>query len=179
MSEHAYDLNYHDDPVLGSVLAFWVRKRGARSMPSKRDMDPTEIPPKHLPNLQIIDVLDGGKSFRFRLVGTALVQAYGKDYTGKLTDELLDPEITRAMHEMYETVCSTKVPLFARHKYQTSTNIDLVTKRIYMPLSDDGVEVHHILGVFRLQFGVYSEGGRWGGARLDSTDQHVEPINTI
>ena len=179
MSEHAYDLSYRDDPMLGSVLAFWVRKRGTRSMPSKRDMDPTEIPPEHLPNLQIIDVLDGGKSFRYRLVGTALVQAYGEDYTGKYSNELLDPEIMRAMHEMYETVCRSKVPLFARHKYQTSTNIGLVTKRIYMPLSDDGVDVHHIFGVFRLEFGVYSEGGRWGGARLDPTEQHVETITAI
>jgi hypothetical protein len=171
--------SYRDDPVLGSVLAFWVRKRGARSMPSKRDMDPMEIPPALLPNLQIIDVLDGGKSFRYRLVGTALVRAYGEDYTGKYSDKLLDPELRRAMHEMYEVVYKSKAPLFAHHKYKTSKDIDPVTDRIYMPLSDDGVDVHHIFGVFRLEFGVYAEGGVWGGARLDPTEQCVETIATI
>jgi hypothetical protein len=75
--------NYRDDPVLGPVLAYGVRKRGFRSMPRKCDIDATEIPPRLLPNLQLIDVIDGGARFRYRLVGTASVEAFGDDYTGK------------------------------------------------------------------------------------------------
>jgi hypothetical protein len=171
--------NYRDDPILGSVLAYWDRKRGARSMPSKRDMDPTEIPPELLPNLQIIDVIDGGTRFRYRLVGTALVQAFGEDYTGKHTDEIFLDERLRFIQEVHGAVCKSKLPLFACNQYQTIRNIDLLANRIFMPLSDDGLDVHHILGVVRLEFAVFlNEHGLWGGAKLDPLGQYVETIRS-
>ena len=60
--------NYRNDPVLGVVLAYWDQKRGTRLMPCKRDIDPIEIPRRLLPNLQLIDVIDGGERFRYRFV---------------------------------------------------------------------------------------------------------------
>ena len=77
--------NYRDDPILGPALAYWIDKRGSRLLPSRRDIDPVEIPPKILPHLQIIDVVDGGARFRYRLIGTATVDAYGEDFTGRYT----------------------------------------------------------------------------------------------
>src|ERR1051325_6866611 len=68
--------NYQSDPVLGPVLRYWFDKRGARLMPSRRDIDPVEIEPRLLPNLQITELVDGGARFRYRLAGTAIVEAY-------------------------------------------------------------------------------------------------------
>ena len=171
--------SYRDDPMLGAAFAYWVRKRGTRSMPCKRDIDPTEIPPKLLPNLQIIDVIDRGERFRYRLVGTALVEAHGEEFTGKCADELFSDQRLRFMHEMYRAVCTSKAPLFARNKYKARRNIGFVANRIYMPLSDDGVDVHHILGVLRVEFGVHLDSGMWGGARLDPGEQYIEPLAAI
>jgi hypothetical protein len=100
--------NYHDDPVLGPALAYWLRQRGASSMPRKRDIDPTEISPKILPKMQIIDVLDGGARFRYRLVGTALVEANGRDYTGQYPEELLSEDRASFVLNIYRTVCKLK-----------------------------------------------------------------------
>jgi hypothetical protein len=36
----------------------------------------------------MMDVLDGGKDFRYRLVGTTLVEGLGRDNTGKRLCEL-------------------------------------------------------------------------------------------
>jgi hypothetical protein len=57
-------------------------------MPCKRDIDPIELPPKILPNLQLIEVIDRGVRFRYRLIGTALAEAYGRDFSGRYPDEL-------------------------------------------------------------------------------------------
>jgi len=78
--------NYCDDPVLAPVLAYWLQKRGARPMPRKGDIDPVELPPKLLPNIQIIEAIDGAARFPYRLVGTASVDAFGSDYTGRYID---------------------------------------------------------------------------------------------
>jgi hypothetical protein len=117
--------NYQDDPILGPVLAYWLRKRGTSSMPRKRDIDPTEIDPKTLPNLQIIDVIDDGERFRYRLVGTALVEANGKDYTGRYPEELLSTDRANFVLNIYQTVCRLKCPLFSTNRYHTTKNLDL------------------------------------------------------
>src|SRR5277367_3870617 len=122
--------NYRDDPILGPALAYWVRKRGARSMPCKRDIDPTEIPPKILPNLQIIDVIEDGARFRYRLIGTRVVEAYGSDYTEKFPDELFPDDRLGLIQNIYRTVCDSKSPLFTHNRYRSAQNIDLFANRI-------------------------------------------------
>lgn len=168
--------NYQDDPILGPALAYWLRKRGTASMPSKRDIDPTEIHPKILPNMQIIDVIDDGARFRYRLVGTALVQANGKDYTGQYPEELLSEDRASFVLNIYRTVCQSKGPLFTTNRYHTTKNIDLFTNRIYMPLSDDGMNVHYILGVLQFASGIGLDRGTWGEGKLDPAGQYMEPI---
>jgi hypothetical protein len=171
----AYD--YRGDPILGPVLAYWTQKRGGRAMPRKRDIDPTEIPPRLLPNLQILDVIGGGGRFRYRLVGSASVEAYGKDYTGSYPDELFRDDRLRFLLSIYKTVCTSKMPVFSRNKYHTPKKIDVFASRIYMPLSDDGVEVHHILGILRFESGTGVDRGSCGdGATLEMSGQYIEPI---
>lgn len=99
--------NCRDDPILGPALAYWILKRGMRAIPLKRDR-PTEILPKILPHLQIIDIFDGGKRFRYWLVGTALAETYGKDYTGSYADEFVSGERLRFIQQAYQTVCTAK-----------------------------------------------------------------------
>jgi hypothetical protein len=169
--------NYRDDPILGPVLAYWTEKRGGRAMPCKSDIDPTEIPPKVLPNLQLIDVIDNGARFRYRLVGTAMVDAYGWDFSGRIADELFPDDRLNFVQGIYRSVCTSKAPLFSRNKYHTPKNIDLFAMRIYLPLSDGGENVHHLLGVLRFEFGALIDCGVWGeAAKLDPAWHYIESI---
>jgi hypothetical protein len=154
--------NYRDDPILGPVLAYWTAKRGDRSMPRKCDIDPLEIPPKILPNLQLIDVIDGGARFRYLLVGTALVDAFGRDFSGQYPDDMFSDDRLNSTQGIYRAVCNSKTPLFSRNKYHTPKNIDLFALRIYAPLPNDDSHVHHILGALRFEYGALFDGGMWG-----------------
>jgi hypothetical protein len=146
-------------------------------MPCRRDIDPIEIPRKVLPNLQVIEVIDGGARFRYRLVGTALVEAYGKDFTGRIADELFPDDRLNFVQGIYRTVCASKTPLFSRNKYHTPKDVELFSLRIYMPLSDDGVSVNNILGVMRFEYGSVADSGVWGAsARLDPEWHYMESI---
>lgn len=62
------------------LVAYSDKKRGDRFAPRRSDIDPTEIP-RHLPHIHMMDVLDGGADFRYRLIGTAIVQGLGRDNT--------------------------------------------------------------------------------------------------
>lgn len=155
----SYD--YRDDPILGPALSYWMSKRGERSMPRKRDIDPIEIPPKILPNLQIIEVINGGARFRYRLIGTALVDAYGKDFSGRIVDELFPDDRLDFVQGLYRSVCTSKAPIFSRNKYHTPRDVDLFSMRIYMPLSEDDLAVQNILGVMHFEYGAASDEGLW------------------
>jgi len=169
--------NHREDPILGPVLAYWIAKRGARSMPRRRDLDPLEFPPRILPNLQIIDVIDGGARFRYRLVGTALVDAYGRDFSGQYPDQMFSDARLNFTQSIYRAVCHSKNPLFSRSKYHTPKNADLFAIRLYVPLSDDDTDVHHILGALRFEFDTVFDGGMWGDhATMDPSAHYSEPV---
>lgn len=75
------------DPRLASDAAqhlygYWSSKRqGPEDVPSRDDIRPQEIKPL-LPYIWIMDYEPAGRSFRYRLIGTAVVEGVGKDYTG-------------------------------------------------------------------------------------------------
>jgi hypothetical protein len=169
--------NYRDDPILGPALAYWIEKRGGRIMPGRRDIDPIEVPRKTLPNLQIIDVIDGGTRFRYRLIGTATVEAYGEDFTGRYPDEMFPADLRDFIHRIYGNVCAWKAPLFLSNRYVTAKGFKLASKRIYMPLSDDDTQVHHILGVLRFEYDSSATADRWrDDPKLILDSAHVERI---
>lgn len=168
---------YRHDPILRPVLAYWAHKRGTEAMPAKRDIDPVDLPRALLPHLQLIDVVDGGVRFRYRLIGTALVQAYGKDYTGTYADQLVSGERLDFIHQAYRTVVSLKTPVFSHNRYLTVRGPDLIADRVYMPLTDNESEVRYIFGALSFTFGDSEHNGVWGSGRLEPAEQAIEPID--
>jgi hypothetical protein len=171
--------NYRDDPTLGPALSYWMSKRGGRSMAGKRDIDPLEIPRGVLANVQLIDVIDGGARYRYRLIGTATVDAYGEDFTGRYPDEMFPPDLRDFIHGIYRQVCAWKAPLFLSNRYVTARGFELASRRIYMPLSDDDAEAHHIFGVLRFEYESSIADARWReGATLVPASAYVEQVDT-
>ena len=74
-SRDAAGYDFHSDAFLREALDYWRRKRGDRTMPQRRDIDPAELPFWLLPHVQLVDVAEDGRRFRHRLVGTAIVGA--------------------------------------------------------------------------------------------------------
>ncbi len=173
-SRGSYD--YSADPILGAALGYWRAKRGKRFMPARRDIDPVEVPTL-LPNLQLIEIVDG--RYRFRLVGSELVNAYGSDYTRQYADEFFEGARARNILEVYEIVKVTRQPAFMRSRYETPRGLTLVANRLYLPLSADSLDVNMILGALTFEFAaVASIAGAWGGAaRLAGSDIEMVDAN--
>jgi hypothetical protein len=163
--------NYLADPILGNALAYWRAKRGSRPMPARRDIDPVEIP-KLLPHVQLIEIMPDGRS-RYRLVGTVLVNAFGRDYTREYAGELFAGARGRSIVEHHRAVCIAGQPVFVRSRYVTQKKADLVANRLYLPLSDNDLDVNMILGVLTLNFGVAPIEGEWGSARFTAADVEI------
>lgn len=74
------------DERLVRLLNYWSDLRDGRWAPSRADFDPLDLPDL-LPALNLVDVLYDPLRFRHRLVGTGVVEAMGRDETGRLVDE--------------------------------------------------------------------------------------------
>ena len=62
-------------PLLQTLIAYWERIRPHPLLPGRQHFDPSAIP-ELLPHLWLIDVVAGSpRSYRYRLVGTAIIAA--------------------------------------------------------------------------------------------------------
>lgn len=166
---------YRTDPILRAALAYWQKLCAGRRMPSRRDFDPAAVP-LLLPHLQLIDRVSG--RYRYRLVGTELVQAFGRDYTGQFPDEMFANDRGQFICRVYDAVRAAQQPMFLRSHYVGTRRVDFIANRLYLPLSDDGSEVNMILGALTFDFGrLEPVAGVWSSAALAPTGSHLEAVS--
>lgn len=79
-------------------------------MPARADIDPLELK-GHLGLLVIVEAVPGPRRFRFRLVGTKVVEAYGRDSTRKTVEEAFatDPVGRDFLLELFGAVVERRV----------------------------------------------------------------------
>lgn len=105
------DPDISDNPRFLELVAYWQAKRGQRALPLRKDIDPLELR-QHLGSLNIIECLPGLADFRYRLIGTTIAEAYGRDSTGKTVRELYtvdDPEYCEFLLGIYQEVATRQV----------------------------------------------------------------------
>ena len=136
-------------PVVGhaaliELYDFWLLHRGDSPIMPKSKLDPVEIP-HLLKNLILADVLDGGRSVRYRLVGTEIVRAHGVDYTGQTLEELTQGTTLSFSQTLYGLVISHAAPVFSQGRFRWEGKEHCWTKRLHLPLTKDSTEVDFVL----------------------------------
>ncbi len=137
-----------ESPMNETVFAYWRARAGANSIPARGDIDPI-IDLRHLvQHLFLVDVERDPLRFRFRLVGTEIVNHVGKDMTGKYLDELVeyDAQYARVKPD-YETTVKFRTATISPVRFLTKDSKHYINyERLLLPLSEDGREVDMILG---------------------------------
>lgn len=124
-------------------LAYWHRIRGARRMPSRKDLDPLDIP-ELLPYVMLIDVLRDPLDFRFRLLGTGHDAIVASNYKGVRFSELAHLRRGNAVWDEYERVAVERTPLRSFVPYVGTDRSVRCIEHCLMPLSTDGETVDMI-----------------------------------
>ena len=134
-------------PLLLDLRKYWNEKRGTRFAPARADIDPLELR-GHLGNLFLVDVLAGPDDFRFRLIGTNIARAIGRDSTGKTVYQAVGadcPEVARQICGVYARVAAEKQPVYTRGRMTWASQGPLGYEALHLPLSQDGQVVNMIL----------------------------------
>jgi hypothetical protein len=135
---------FASEPLLGALLDYWERKRGAQTMPSRGDIDPLDMPPRLLPHVQLVERGEGGR-LRLRLVGTAIVDAIGKDPTGRFLDDVFDADLRRFLGGLFGTAVRSRRPVVGQSWLRKAKGPDLGMRWLATPLSANGSDVTMIL----------------------------------
>jgi len=131
---------------------YWRSKRGDRPMPDRSDIVPSEFV-RMLPSVAIIEVIDGGRDFRFRLFGSELATWMGCDRTGQRFSEMqpapgsdLTPEqAQKRWIDVASGALAAARPIFPKAPVLTAGAV-LTMHAVIMPLTAGGTEIEQLFG---------------------------------
>ena len=147
MPTNARELQFPDTchPSTIAIYDYWLRKCGDRRMPSRDDIDPTEMAPIWLPSICLVDVVPNERRYVYRLVGTEEVEIRGEDPTGKSVGEHFFGNSAEDALSCYDRVVQHRAPFLDATPFKAVTGRYVTDETIFLPLSDDGINVNKIL----------------------------------
>ncbi len=128
-------------PPLAALHRLWTQKRGTRPAPARADFDIFELRP-WLGYLTLIDVVDGGRDYFYRVSGTSVTAFYDNDLTGRYLSEV-EPGIREVVEPEYRRVIANARPLFVVRRPRVRRESARVARCI-LPLASGGTAVDQI-----------------------------------
>src|SRR5690349_6332842 len=135
------------------LLAYWQSKLVSGRLPGRQHIDPTELKPRQLSHLLLLDVVEPAipnlrRRYRFRLAGTGFSGVTGHDVTGLYYDQLGAPEHSLTVIRAMDLIVERKAPVFFASRLSIPTQDHVWMKRLGLPLAQDGNKVDMILAIW-------------------------------
>lgn len=134
------DLEFVDPRPL-QLLEFWRSKFRGPLLPRRDQFEPHELM-GHLGHVIILEAEPERRDFRYRLVGTEIVESVGRDVTGSLISDAYDERALRVVSYLADSKQPGRI--FGRVDWQDKEFLHYET--LLLPLADDGRNVDRILG---------------------------------
>ena len=128
------------------LLTHWQGMATNGALPLADDLDPIDLRPA-LGNIMLVDVLDDGRDFRYRLYGSAIAFISSGDKTGK---SVIDFEGIPAQffYVVYRAALIRRCPVYTHHYPANMSNFRR-WHRLLLPLSDkSGNVVRYLIGCY-------------------------------
>ncbi|UUX48105.1 PAS domain-containing protein [Nisaea acidiphila] len=137
-----------DDPAISRFMQLWEdRRRPDQSIPSRQAFEIEDLM-EWLGHILILDVIDGGADFHYRLVGTEIATALGRDYSGRRMSECTFGVSAADVIGEFGEVVAARRPLVRRGHITWAPDKSWRTFRsVHAPLATDGETVDKTMGV--------------------------------
>jgi hypothetical protein len=133
------------------LLTYWQSKLAPGRLPGRQHIDPTELQPRHLSQLLLLDVVEAAPAklrYRFRVAGTGFSAIAGRDVTGLYYDEIGAPEHAVPVIRALDLVVERKAPVYLSGRLSIPSQDYIWVKRLGLPLAQDGHTVDMILAIW-------------------------------
>lgn len=143
-SGYSFDSSIVQSQRIHRLHAYW-REKGAGQVPARAQFDPVDVR-ELLPNLMLLDVQGDPWRFRYRLVGTRVVQYTGFDFTGHYLDEMVF-QGRDFIEECYGLVLRERRPVFGHYAWLVRSRHFGRCEFAHFPLSEDGKTVDRCVSI--------------------------------
>ena len=127
------------------LLRYWTELAGARTMPGTREIDALEMRPA-LGYINLLDVIEGGEDFRYRVFGSVIAAVAGYEMTGRTVSALKTAlYVTEFTLAAYRAVVQRGEPLLTEHRPPPSAVPTVAWHGLVLPLADDNGAVARLL----------------------------------
>jgi len=138
------------DERIGELYRYWLSVWPAPDLlPGRKHCNPIDIP-RLLPRVWLADVHRHPLRFKYRLVGTACVEATGSEPTGRWLDEVHPRFLGSAVNPHFEAAAERAQVAYYRGPPAYITTIYerkwKTLERLILPLAQDGLHVDMLLG---------------------------------
>jgi len=126
------------------LLAYWSTLRGDGAVPHHRRVDPTAMRPV-LGFVMVLDAVDSGRDFRYRLFGSSIARVSGFDMTGRLmSSHPASPYATE--FAIASTLASVQrgLPLYTERQLARAEKT-MRWPRLTLPMRDDSNRIIRVL----------------------------------
>lgn len=128
------DLPFADDKVLLDLAMYWERKRGQRAIPERAQIDPLEMPRHVLPHLALLEPMEDGETFRFRLAGTEIVARFGAELTGRTTAQAMSGAYRGYVESLLRMAVRERAPVYSESSFLWDPGGVMHTRRLALPV---------------------------------------------
>ena len=143
------DLDDLRHPVICEAFTVWQGLRGDRAMPARAAMTPRAMK-GFLKFAALLEVLDDGRDFRFRIAGDAVNMQQGMSLSGMTTADIdaRIPGYGSRLRSLYARVHRKRQAFAYRGTYfRPGDQHAFAHEAVMLPLGADGETVDHVLVV--------------------------------
>lgn len=135
------------DAELRRLLACWNEIRGPRAMPTRSALNPF-ILRSSLRFVQLFEIIDGGRDFLFKVMGSGIVEQTGLHMTGKCISELESVAVRTRVSAALRRVVETRGPVRMTADHSALGHLaHKQAEAIWLPLGDEARVTHILSGV--------------------------------
>lgn len=133
------------DTKLQRLYAYWQELHGDGCIPSRRDIDPVDIPDL-LANIFLLDVVGDAEDFVFRLAGTLVEDAFSMSLRGKSIAEIQRRAGTEIPVAHHIEVARGGGPRYREGEMRVAGREHWKIQRLLLPLASDGQTIDVLIG---------------------------------
>lgn len=132
--------------AIQEVYRHWQERHHGDALPRREDLEPAGIV-RRLPNIFLVDVLEDPVRYRYRLIGTQLVEWSGRDATGSFMDDPLCGQGGGTLVALHDDVVRLRQPVMTVNRPALFHGSTLLFDRLLLPLAGDDDRIAMIMGV--------------------------------
>lgn len=144
------DSDVVDGPEHGAVRAFaelWASRRRDGRLPSRADLPVEDLAP-WFGRIVIMDAVDGGADFVYRLVGSGIARILGRDMTGRRVSEGDYQGRRDHVLRSFRLPLERRAPVFRRGRVEWKADTSWLSyESVHCPLASDGETPDMTIGV--------------------------------